>query len=213
MTGRPRYFSVIAAAALVFFVALGRAAISGQTMAFDTTIRETVHTWASPALTRLMIGITQMGAPTVLVIVTLLVGWLFSTLQRRRLAVLLALSTIGVTAASEGLKVVFHRLRPPAYFGYDEPLTYSFPSGHATTSICFYGALAYILAPLIQSTVRRRLLWAAAIAMFLLIGFSRIYLGVHYPTDVLGGYALGLVWMIAILRLSGVTAGKWFRPS
>ena len=95
MTGRTRYFSVTAAAALVFFVAIGRAAMLGQTMGFDTVVREAVHTRASPALTRLMMDITQMGAPTVLVIVTLLVGWLLSTLQRRRLAVLLATAAFG----------------------------------------------------------------------------------------------------------------------
>lgn len=208
-----RFFSGITAAALLCFVWLGRAATLGQTLGFDTAVRDAVHRRASDYLTWVIIGITQMGAPPVLVILTLLVAWILAARNRQRLALLLALSTIGVTAAGEGLKLVFHRLRPPAYFGYDEPLTYSFPSGHATTSICFYSVLAYILAPWIHSAVRRRLLWAAAIAMFLLIGFSRIYLGVHYPTDVLGGYALGVGWMIAILRLSGVTGGKWFRPS
>jgi len=157
-----------------------------------------------------MIGITQMGAPPFLIAITLIVGWRFAAKGQARLAAVLALSTIGASAADESIKLLYHRPRPIAFFGYDEPMTYSFPSGHATTSICFYGLLAIILAGSMKSLPLRRALWAAACVLVLLIGFSRVYLGVHYPADVLGGYAFGAAWLLGVVN---ATAGRWLRPS
>jgi undecaprenyl-diphosphatase len=210
---RTRTLYLIAAAAVLFSIWLGRAATLGRTLPFDGAIRDAIHACASPSLTLVMLGITQMGEPLFLVLVTLLAAWRLSIAGRRRAAALLGLSTIGVTALSESLKVVFHRTRPPGFFGYAEPLTYSFPSGHAITSICFYGVLSLILSSATRSAARRRVLWITTVLLILLIGFSRIYLGVHYPTDVLGGYVLGIAWLIGVLHAAPAIAGKWFRPS
>lgn len=203
----------IALAALLAFVWLGRAAMLGQTLPFDLWIREAVHAWASPPMTVLMKALTQFGAPLVLVPVTVVAGWRLAAAGLRRQAVLLALSTIGAAAAEESLKLIFHRMRPAAFFGYDEPLTYSYPSGHATTSICFYGVLLLILAGRAKSPARRRTLQMVALLLVLIIGFSRVYLGVHYPTDVLGGWAFGVAWIIGVLHADPAIAGKWLRPS
>jgi membrane-associated phospholipid phosphatase len=198
----------IAAVALFVFLGLGRMVMANQTLAFDTAVRNTIHGWASSPLTWLMTGITQIGAPAVLIVVTLVAGWLFAAQGQTRLAAVLAISTIGAAAVDESLKVVYHRIRPVAFFGYDEPMTYSFPSGHAATSVCFYGLLAMIVTARTKSAARRRAFWAATALLVLLIGFSRVYLGVHYPTDVLGGYAFGLVWILAVVPS---TAGRWLR--
>jgi membrane-associated phospholipid phosphatase len=200
----------IATAALFVFLWLGHMVMTDQTLAFDTAVRNTVHGWASDPLTLLMTGITQMGAPPVLIAVTLLAGWRFAAKGYPRLAAVLAISTIGAAAAEESVKLIYHRIRPVAFLGYDEPMTYSFPSGHAATSVCFYGLLAIIVAGWTKSAGRRQAVWAAAVLIILLIGFSRIYLGVHYPTDVLGGYAFGLVWILAVVPAA---VGRWLRPS
>lgn len=186
---------------------------TGRTVAFDTAIRETVHSWASPGLTWLMMGVTRLGTTRFLAAVTIAVWWALFRIGHWRAAVLLAVSTLGMMALSESLKVEYHRVRPPAYFGYDEPTNYSYPSGHSDTSISFYGLLAWIVTRHIQSRARRRAVWLASAVLVLAIGFSRVYLGVHYPTDVLGGYALGLAWTIAVARGAAATAGKWSRLS
>jgi undecaprenyl-diphosphatase len=188
----------VAAVALLGFLWLGRAVATGQTTPFDTAVRETVHAWGSVWLTRLMVGITQFGTPRFLIIVTIVVGWRLSRIGRWRAAALLALSTIGMTALSESLKVIYHRPRPSAFFGYTEPMSYSYPSGHADTSICFYGMLVFIVSGHIKSDRRRLAVWVETAILILLIGCSRVYLGVHYPTDVIGGYCLGLAWLIGI---------------
>ena len=210
MAPRTRNLYGIAAACLLVFVWLGQAVLANRTLPFDLAIRNAIHGWASPPLTTLMIGITQMGAPAVLITITLIVGLCFALRGQITLAAVLALSTIGASAADESIKLLYHRVRPLAFFGYDEPMTYSFPSGHSTTSICFYGLLVVILAGSMKSRTHRRALWTAACLLVLSIGFSRVYLGVHYPTDVLGGYAFGLVWLLGVVN---ATAGRWLRPS
>ena len=210
MAPRTRNLYGIAAACLLAFLWLGQAVLANRTLPFDLAIRNAIHGWASPPLTTLMIGITQRGAPAVLITITLIVGLCFALRGQIPLAAVLALSTIGASAADESIKLVYHRPRPPAFFGYDEPMTYSFPSGHSTTSICFYGLLAVMLAGSTKSRTPRRALWTTACLLVLSIGFSRVYLGVHYPTDVLGGYAFGLVWLLGVVN---ATAGRWLRPS
>ena len=90
------------------------------------------------------------------------------------------------------LKVAFHRPRPPTLFGLAGPAGYSFPSGHALVSFAFFGALAVFAAP------RRWLRYIVAALPVAAIGYSRIYLGVHYPSDVLGGWAAAAVWVFSV---------------
>jgi len=210
---RIRKSSLVAVVVLLLFLWLGREVRGNRTLAFDTAVRGTVHGWASVPLTWLMVGTTQLGAPWVLIVVTLLAGWRFSVKGHRRVAAVLAISTIGVAALEESLKTVYQRIRPVAFFGYDEPMTYSFPSGHATTCLCFYGLLAVIVTQWIASPRRRRIVWIITVLLVALIGFSRVYLGVHYPTDVLGGYALGAAWIIGVVRIASPIGGKPLRPS
>ena len=79
------------------------------------------------------------------------------------------------------------------------PRATAFPSGHALFAFCFFTAGAALLAPRLQHPALRWLVWAVAASLILAIGFSRIYLGVHYPSDVLAGYAVGLIWSSVII--------------
>lgn len=88
----------------------------------------------------------------------------------------------------QALKYSFHRHRPEPFFGIAAPESYSFPSGHALMSTVFYVLLASLL-------TRNPVIRGAAIGVAILIGISRIYLGVHYPTDVLAGYAAAVFWL------------------
>lgn len=207
---RTRKLYAVAAAALLIFIWLAHAAPSGETLAFDLAVRNAIHGWASSPLTIAMRVVTDTGEPVTLIVIAIVFGGWFSLRGQLRLAVVLAVSTIGAVAACQGLEVICRRPRPLAFFGYTEPMTYSFPSGHATTSICFYGLLAILVCGATRSVARRRAIWAAAAVLILLIGFSRVYLGVHYPADVLGGYTLGIVWLLGVVP---ATAGRWLRPS
>jgi undecaprenyl-diphosphatase len=105
---------------------------------------------------------------------------------------------IGAGLLNVTLKLAFKRERPIPFFNLTAPETYSFPSGHALTSACFFGALAAILTARIKSKRVRAITWIVCTAMFLLIGLSRIYLGVHHTTDVIAGFAAALIWILII---------------
>ncbi len=94
----------------------------------------------------------------------------------------------------------FARLRPLPFFG-PIPHTPSFPSGHALFSFCFYGVLAGLLAHRIEVRHWQALIWVAAAVLVAAIGLSRIYLGVHYPSDVLAGYLTGTLWVSAMVAV------------
>ncbi len=187
-----------ATSALVFFAWLTRWVLARQSVRFDEAVRNAVHSVASPPLTEAMRWITNLGSPTVLVTVGILVAWRLLSIGRRRAAILFVIACLGADALSETLKLLFHRQRPESFFDYAEPSTYSFPSGHSVMSACFYGVIAAIFTVRMESRAKRIACWTAAALLALVIGLSRIYLGVHYPTDVLAGYTAAVIWVGAV---------------
>jgi len=109
---------------------------------------------------------------------------------------------LGAELLSQFLKLGFHRARPEPFFGLATPASYSFPSGHAMVGTVFYLTLAVL-------TTRRPIIRAGTVVFVGLIGYSRIYMGVHYPTDVLAGYAAAVVW----LSIAGIALSKNARMS
>ena len=104
----------------------------------------------------------------------------------------------GILDAS--LKQAFHRVRPQVFFGM-APTNYSFPSGHALASFCFYSVLAGLIAHRVRSIRVRVGVGVLAALMIAAIGLSRIYLGVHYPSDVIAGYLAAAMWVSTVLSL------------
>jgi len=201
-----RYLLTAALAAALLFLLMARWVLAGQSMVFDLPIRGTVHSWASPALTSVMLGITMLGSEWLMLPLGTVIVWRLATLRHRRHAILLAAGSLGAELASYILKLACHRVRPPVFFGLSPAENYSFPSGHAFVGTVFYGLLAGILA---QLYCRRRVeAIALAVLTVLLVGFSRVYLGYHYPTDVLGGWTCAAGWLAMVRLASGAGAGK-----
>lgn len=143
-----------------------------------------------------VMDITALGGFTVLALVTLLaVGYLL-TLKRWADAALLLAATVGGTAISEGLKMGFNRPRPDLVAHVVETTSMSFPSGHAMLSAVTYLTLGALIARTQDRTSLHGYVLGAAVLLTVLIGVSRIYLGVHWPTDVLAGWCLGAAWAL-----------------
>ncbi len=188
-----------AAVALALFMWLGYQVREGHPTSFDLGVRAAVRALDSPALTKVMWGASMFGAPKYLGPLALLAAAVFFHRGWRRGGWLTLAMVAGAVLLDTGLKQLFARARPEAFFDfYPLPTTYSFPSGHAMFSACFFGGLAALVAHRLESRWRQAALWVAALLLTLLIGVSRIYLGVHYPSDVLGGYAVGVVWVAAL---------------
>lgn len=187
-----------AIASLVFFGWLADEVLEGETRHFDDFTRAAVHTLTTPPLTTAMRGMSFIGSALFLTIATIVVIILFALRKWGREAQLFALTMIGASMLNTTLKLAFARPRPVPFFNLTKPETYSFPSGHSLASCCFFAGLAAILSGRIKSRRTRIIIWIAAATMFLLIGLSRIYLGVHYTTDVIAGFVAALIWILFV---------------
>jgi undecaprenyl-diphosphatase len=188
---------VVALVALVLFAWLANAVMLGDAGAFDSAVRNAVHATSFPALTYAMRGISDLGEAAFLVVLGAIIGWRLVSLERRRQAVFLVIAALGAEVIDQALKFWFQRPRPEVFFG-PQPLNYSFPSGHALVSCCFYLAVAEIVIDDQWSRTRKLAVWTFAILLTGVIGLSRVYLGVHYATDVLGGYAAAIAWLAMV---------------
>lgn len=200
----------IALLSLWGFAKIADEVMEQETQAFDTSILEAIARLHSPVLDGIMIFITTIGEPTVLVILGLILAAVLLGLQKRREALMLAIASGGGLALNFALKAAFNRARPELWDRIIDVSFKSFPSGHATMSLVVYGAIGYGLAR--QFPTWQKLIATITVLLVGAIGFSRLYLGVHWPTDIIAGYATGLVWLIAcILTLeisSRYTSGK-----
>ncbi|HUO27600.1 MAG TPA: phosphatase PAP2 family protein [Bryobacteraceae bacterium] len=187
---RSRILLLLIAASL-FFAALATAVMHGRTQRADNCVRAAIHTHATPPLTAFMRGLTFVGSPAALIIIGVVIVFALD----RSDALHFVIAVIGAELLDRSLKLFFHRPRPPAFFGLAEPGGFSFPSGHALVSCAFFVTMAALAAKRIESQTARICLYAAAALLIAAIGFSRIYLGVHYPTDVLAGYAAAAAWL------------------
>jgi undecaprenyl-diphosphatase len=184
-----------AVAALLIFAWLARDVLRGQTIAFDAAVRNAVHGWASPQATYAMRGLSWIGSEIVLVPLGALAAFRLRAIGRKHAAILFIVAAMGGEALDQLLKLVFHRTRPEPFFGYRLPDSYSFPSGHAMVSFCFYVVLAGLLTLRMPWGPKKLAIWTLGAGLALFIGISRIYLGVHYPSDVLAGFMAALIWV------------------
>jgi undecaprenyl-diphosphatase len=187
--------------ALLLFAWTAEEVLETGTIHFDDGVRATVHQHASPALTIFMRGITLLGSMEVLLPAILIVLTFLLVRGKRYEAIVLAVTMAGGMILNIVLKLSFHRSRPDPFFNLAAPPSYAFPSGHALLALCFYGVMARILSDSWRSRELRWMVWSVAVCLIGLIGLSRIYLGVHYPSDVLAGYAAAIVWISAVTVL------------
>ena len=197
---------LIAVTALFVFGWLAEEALEGDTQKFDAFVRDAVHQLTTPGLTHLMQAFSVLGSVAVITALSLLAICIFVYFHHVRTAALVAITMLGAGVLDLALKHTFHRARPMGFFGIS-PSSYSFPSGHALGSLCFYGVLAAILSARVRGRAARFCIWIATTILVTLIGFSRIFLGVHYPSDVIAGYCAAAVW-VGMLVFLDMTLGR-----
>ena len=189
----------LAVSALVIwaFAGITEEVMEGESRAFDRAVLLWIESNVPAWLDGPMRAVTTLGYYRVVLPLLAVISLAFYLRGWRLSAIMLAVSTAGGIFLTTVLKVLFRRARPEIIdSGYTAGF-YSFPSGHATVAVGFYGALALILAYHLRGPARRAVLLLGA-AVVLLIGFSRLYLGVHYPTDVLVGYLAAPLWLVSV---------------
>lgn len=187
---------VVFGVASCIFVAISFAfAVNGKAGAVDAGLETWMHFRATPPITDIMAVISFLGAPTSLTIAALAGGAVLLWLRRSGEAAVLAGVVAGGNLLNVALKHLIQRGRPV----FDDPIfslpTYSFPSGHAMAATVFYGLLAIHASRAAGHRHSVKLAVGAAVAMIVLVCTSRIYLGLHYLSDVLAGVSEGVAWL------------------
>lgn len=190
---------LLATGFLAAFVALALARQSEATAAFDSAVTDAADRLRSSALTPWIVQGTNLGAFSFAGVVAAV---LVAVLLLRRLwtaaAVIVIVYGIGYYWASIAQEVV-RRIRPPqAAALIPVPQAFSFPSGHSITAMLLYGAIGFLVWRASRRTWLRILGVAVCVLLIVFVGFTRVYLGVHWPSDVLGAWLLGGAWLAAI---------------
>ena len=178
----------------VGFAALAEVVREGYTQQFDTAVLRWLGSHHTPVLTTIMTEVTPLGTGiVVLTVVGVTTAFLWHTEHKHSARMLLA-ATAGSILLNNVLKLFFDRARPSVFEWGTHAASSSFPSGHAMSATVVYGTVAYLLARLQKHGWARAITLSLAVIMIALICLTRLYLGVHYPSDVLGGIVVGLAW-------------------
>lgn len=156
-------------------------------------------------LNETVVAFTKLSSPIFIKILFPLILILLLILKKYRQSLFLFLTGVGGILLISTFKIIFARARPPYPLLFPET-GFSFPSGHATFSFIFYGALAYLIWLTPLPKFLKLTFMILLVTLSLLIGISRIYLRVHYPSDVLAGFCLGYSWLLLMIYISR----KWF---
>jgi membrane-associated phospholipid phosphatase len=153
-----------------------------------------------PALTSVMRAVSMVGGPAGITVIALAAGLLLSIAWPSWTpTVVLGVTDAGATALTLAFKAALGRARPPLAQAVAAADGYGFPSGHAATAVAVCGAAAWLCSTWMRSWRGRIAVWAAAAMLAGLVGISRIYLGVHWTTDVIGGWAFGVLWLAVVV--------------
>ena len=204
---RPLIAALATALLAWLFIQLGSEMGEGETRAFDTAILRAAqalrlaHPWVADS----MRDVSGLGSPTLLSLVTLLTVGYLTVLGDRLSALLLAAAVITGSVSVSLLKAQFGRVRPSTELAELVAPGLSFPSGHASISAIVFLTVAALLAGTRTRMIERSYLIATATLLTLLVGVSRIALGVHWATDVAAGWAFGTAWALAWLLVARST--------
>ena len=170
---------------------------NGETNLFDVGLRNWALSLNTPTSVLVWKDISVLGSGVVLSGLTFLSLAIFATRRNWRACLQLALAMGGAVAFDTVIKWTVQRPRPAEVYANTLPISYSFPSGHALFSFAFYMSIAWIVSRQSGNNWKNGL-WVVAILMAALIGASRIFLGVHYGSDVLGGYLIAAAWLMLL---------------
>ncbi len=176
---------------LLVFATIAEDLLKHEAFAWDVSVLKTIHAQATPNLDKIMLAITHVGdvrSVVGFVIVLLFVLWFRGFPQE---TIFLALSSGGAAAMNVALKLLFQRSRPELWARLIPEHDFGFPSGHAMGSM----AVVLALIVLLWQTRWRSLVMVLGLGFTLAVSLSRLYLGVHYPSDVIAGSLLSIVWV------------------
>jgi undecaprenyl-diphosphatase len=173
-----------------------------DTTALDRAVLTWDHTHQTPWLTELAKGLAFLGSPPVIIaiaVIATIIGFFWRKVRGAAWTMPIAVAGSGLLI--QAMKLEFHRPRPTLYTQVIPETGYSFPSGHSLIAVVVYGLLGYFAMHLFRAHAARFAIGTATVVIVLLIGLSRPYVQVHYPTDVLAGWIGGIPWLTTCLSI------------
>lgn len=192
-------------APVIIFLRIAGEIIERQPISLDNTILAWIHSQANPTLNWLFYGLTTIGNVEFILPITILLIAFLLYKKHRRQAMIVFFGVGGAAAANLILKLLFHRDRPAFWQSLITETGYSFPSGHAMLT----SALILCVIAILWKTRWRVISIIFGALLILLIGFSRLYLGVHYPTDIIAGWSVSAVWIAIVLLMLKAASYKF----
>ena len=193
---------IIVGFAVIIFLIILISVSSENIVNFDNNIYYIVKSFQNEGLTNLLRIITNFGGIVSLFFITIFVSMLLFYYNKRKYALMLVISMLVSSTTYIILKGIVKRPRPIETEMLIPEFGYSFPSGHTTNNTVFYGIMIYIIYKNVESKTLRNVLIALCNLMIITISFSRIYLRVHYPSDVFAGLCLGIVLVIILIKIA-----------
>ena len=183
---------------LIIFIFLSGKVIEYQIMKQDITFYNILRKYfIKDSITPYMKIITNFGGATCLITITIL---LLILIKNKKIGLITLTNLVLITILNQILKIVLKRPRPTEFRIINET-GYSFPSGHSMISMAFYGLLIYLIYKKIKNKYLKATLIIILLLLILAIGISRIYLGVHYVSDVIGGFLISMSYLIVYIKL------------
>jgi membrane-associated phospholipid phosphatase len=193
-------FLLLLLLALVIFIYEIRMVFISESTNFDDRVFNSIEPYINDTLTSIMLVITFLGKHNLLIPLNFVLILFFIYRKERWFATRVAALSLSSLLLMFILKFFFQRNRPQQQL-IDEVSGYSFPSGHALISVVFYGLFIHMIWHEVKTKWLRTLLIVVLSILILLIAFSRIYLHVHYASDVIAGIAVGFIWLVLSLRI------------
>lgn len=199
--------SVIIGGALICFAYLAYMISNYDVLGIDTVIREWAYGQRTPVLNKILIGITYLGNWQTIVSLGLVLLAYPGT--RKNIGMPFAVTAVSSTVIYKAAKSIFQRPRPELAVRIIKEGGYSFPSGHSMNCLVIYGMLIYLTRRYCRNKRIANIITVVLSLLILAIGCSRVYVGVHFPTDILGGWSLGIaVLTTAIIIFERIRGGK-----
>lgn len=197
---------IILIVSLLLFVFITHAIFNDKISHIDELVHSYILSIRNKKLTSILLIITNISSAYALIVITIL---LFFIIKNKRIPLYIALNLLFSFGMNQIAKLIFSRPRPIG-INLIEESGFSYPSGHAMVSMAYFGFIAYILYKKQKNNLTKSILIITLIITILLIGFSRIYLGVHYLSDILGGFLLSIAYLMIFINCINLEK-KWFK--
>jgi len=168
-------------------------------MLWEVNLIQSLEHFRNPMLNYWMLFITNLGSTFFILFISALISIILIFLRKYRYLLILISAILGEEAITYFIKHLIKRTRPEILAHLTQASGFGFPSGHSFAAVTLYSLLAYFLTKEIKNKKIKIFIWILALSIIFLIGFSRVYLGVHWITDVLGGFMMAFIWIELVI--------------